>query len=52
MNIVKRIVLEWAEVNGKKIPKRVIDIVPKEILPKGNKNNGTLIDEIFGDVSI
>lgn len=43
----KRIVLEWTEINGKKFPKRVIDIVPKEQLPKGNKSNGELIDNIF-----
>jgi|GEM_PF-5250025 len=43
----KRIVLEWTEINGKKIPKRVIDIVPRKKLPKSNKVNGKLIDEIF-----
>ncbi|MBK0370713.1 hypothetical protein [Flavobacterium agrisoli] len=48
----KRIVLEWTEVNGKKVPKRVIDIVPKEKLPKGNKSNGELIDDIFGNGNI
>lgn len=32
MKTTKRIVLEWTEVNGKKVPKRVIDIVPKEKL--------------------
>lgn len=36
----KRIVLEWTEVCGKKVPKRVIDTVPKEKLPKSNKSNG------------
>lgn len=48
----KRIVLEWTEINGKKIPKRVIDIVPREKFPKGSKGNGKLIDDIFGDGSI
>lgn len=52
MENIKRIVLEWTEVNGKKFPKRVIDIVPKERLPKGNKNNGKLIDDIFENGSI
>lgn len=32
--------------------KRVIDIVPKEKLPKGYKSNGELIDDIFGDENI
>ena len=43
----KRIVLEWTEINGRKVPKRVIDIAPKERIPKSIKNNGKLIDEIF-----
>lgn len=48
----KRIVLEWTEINGKKVPKRVIDIVPKERVPKSIKNNGKLIDEIFENGNI
>lgn len=48
----KRIVLEWTEINGKKIPKRVIDIVPRKKLPKSNKDNCKLIDDIFGNGSI
>lgn len=43
----KRIVLEWTEINGKKIPKRVIDIVPNGRLPKGQKRNGKIIDDIL-----
>ena len=43
------IVLEWTEINGKKFPKRVINILPKDKLPKTNKGNGELIDEIFSD---
>jgi hypothetical protein len=35
---LKRIVLEWTEINGKKVPKRVIDIVPKERVPKSKKS--------------
>jgi hypothetical protein len=52
MKNTKRIVIEWTEINGEKIPKRVIDIVPKEKLPKSNKGNGKLIDEIFGNGNI
>ena len=52
MKTTERIVLEWTEINGKKVPKRVIDIVSKKRLPKGSKNNGKLIDEIFGDGNI
>jgi hypothetical protein len=48
----KRIVLEWAEINGKRVPKRVIDIVPKERVPKSIKNNGKLIDEIFMETKV
>ena len=40
------------EKNGKKVPKRVIDIVPKDKLPKNKKSNGKLIDDIFGDGDI
>lgn len=47
-----RIVLEWTEINGNKISKRVIDIVSREKLPKGSKGNGKLIDDIFRDGSI
>lgn len=43
----KRIVLEWTEINGKTVPKRVIDIIDKKDIPKVNKNNGEIIDEIF-----
>lgn len=49
METNKRIVLEWTEINGKKFPKRVIDIVSKKNLPKNSKGNGKLIDEIFSD---
>lgn len=52
MKNTKRIVLEWTNINGKKIPKRVIEIVPKERIPKGNKTNGKLIDDIFENGSI
>ena len=46
-NTIKRTVLEWTEINGKRVPKRVIDIIPKNKLPKNIKNNGELIEEIF-----
>lgn len=52
MKNTKRIVLEWTEINGKKIPKITIDIVPKNKLPRRNKGNGKLIDEIFGNGDI
>ena len=48
----KRIVLEWTEINGKKFPKKVIDIVAKNKLPNNKKSNGKLIDEIFGNGNI
>ena len=38
MKNTKRIVLEWTEINGKRVPKRVIDIVPKERVPKSSKS--------------
>lgn len=47
-----RIVLEWTEINGKKLPKRVIDIRSKEELPNLNKGNGDLINEIFEEDDI
>lgn len=42
-----RIVLEWTEINGKKFPKKVIDIVDKKDIPRISKNNGEILDEIF-----
>lgn len=40
-------VLEWTEINGKKYPKRVVYYGSKP--PSVDKNNGKLIDTVFGD---
>lgn len=48
----KRIVLEWTEINGKKFPKKVIDIVDKKDIPRISKNNGEILDEIFKNATI
>lgn len=43
----KKIVLEWTEIDGKKIPKKVIYIVSNNKLPKINKKDKELIQSIF-----
>lgn len=50
---LKKDILEWTEVNGKKYPKRVVYLVSK--LPNHNKGNGETIDNILledGDIQL
>lgn len=47
MAYMKKKVLEWTEINGKKYPKKMVYSVAK--LPNVVKSNGNLIDTVFDD---